>query len=190
MSMLYKRMSLLRKPYGYHIAEFSAAFVLLILVIIVPLVDLSVLPLHWILTQEIINSQVRRLAQCKTFSRAVDFLNTDSVLSAQLAQLGGVKLKSVEPKLIISMTKSPYEIFTVAEAKPIPPEWLPGGKKSPCKYELEMDSLIELSPLMTLNWLGVEIVGLTKPFNCTIKAKTLWENYGRDPITNKFYMDE
>ncbi len=188
--MLSKPISLLRKPHGSQIAEFSAAFVLLIIGIMIPLLDLGILPLHWILTEEIINTQTRRLAQCKTFSQAVNLLNTDAMLGTQLARLGGVELQSTELMLIISMTNPPYEIFTIAEGNPIPPEWLPNGKKFPCKYELEMDSLIQFSPLVIIHGSNLDIAGLTKPFSCTVKARTLWENYGRDPITKKFYMDE
>ena len=49
---------------GYQLTEFSAALVLLIIGIIVPLLDLGVIPLHWILSHEIIASRAQQLAQC------------------------------------------------------------------------------------------------------------------------------
>jgi len=179
-----------RQPRGAQLVEFSAALVLLITGIIIPLLDLSVLPLHWILSQEIINSEVRKLAQSENFGSAIAALDTDSSLRTQLTNLGGVKPLSTKCALVISMLNKPYEFFTVEEPQSILREWLPEGKRSPCYYELEISTVLELSPLVVLDKFSISVPGLTRPFICTIKARAHWENYGRDPVTKKFYMNE
>ncbi len=181
---------MVRRRSGYQLAEFSAALVVLLIGILIPLLDLGVIPLHWILAHEIIASRVQQLAQCKSFSEAIDSLNTDSSLNIELANLGGVKLVSIKSNLIISKTSLPYETLVAEEPKSIPTDWLPGGKNSPCEYKLEVSALVELSPLALYSGLQANIPGLTKPFDCLIKINSQWENYGRDPITKQFYMNE
>jgi len=175
---------------GYQTAEFAAALVVLVLGIVIPLVDLGVLPLRWILSQEIITSEVQKLAQSENFSSTIAALDNDSLLRTKLANLGGVKPLSTKCVLIISMLNDPYETFVADEPKSITPQWLPEGKRSPCYYELETTAVVEISPLVLLNGLDKPIPGLTRPFICTIKGKAHWENYGRNPVTKKFYMNE
>jgi len=175
---------------GYQISEFTAALVVLVIGIVVPLVDLAAMPLHWILSQEIITSEARRLAQSESFSSAIAALDNDPLLRTRLLNLGGVKPLSTDCKLIISMLNKPYESFVANEPKSIPAEWLPEGKRSPCYYELEITVVQELSPLVVFNAFNTSIPGLTRPFICTIKARAHWENYGRNPVTKRFYMNE
>jgi hypothetical protein len=145
---------------------------------------------HWLLAREIIASKVQSLAQCKTFSSAIDSLNTDSSLPLELAHLGGVKLVSIKPTLVVSMTGPPYENFVAEKPKSIPTDWLPEGKRSPCEYSLEVSALVELSPLVLCSGLNVDVPGLTRPIDCLIKINSPWENYARNPITKQFYMNE
>jgi len=175
---------------GQQLVEFSAALILLVIGIFIPLLDLGVLPLRWILWQEALNTDVRRLAQSESFSKAITSLDTDGFLSMRLGHISGVKLLNAQCALIISTLNSPYETYTVQEPKSIKAAWLPGGAKSPCLYELEITSVIELSPLILLQGFSTSIPGLTKPFICTTKARAHWENYGRDPSTKQFFMNE
>jgi hypothetical protein len=48
----------------------------------------------------------------------------------------------------------------------------------------------ELSPLILLNNISLPIPGLTKPFMCEIKSKARWENCGRDPVSQQFFINE
>jgi hypothetical protein len=175
---------------GAQLVEFAAAFVLLIIGIFIPLLDLSVIPVRWILAQEIITSEVRRLAQSENFSSAIRALDTDSSFKTLLTNLSGVKPQASTCVLVISMLNEPYESFIASAPKSILPEWLPEGKRSPCYYELETSTVLELSPLIVLDSLTISIPGLTRPFVVTTKARAHWENYGRNPATKQFYMNE
>lgn len=118
-----------RTKSGSQLSEFGAALVVLVIGFTLPLLDLGILPLHWVLSQEIITSEARRLAQSKTFSGAIDALAADSSLATQLTKLGGVKPVSTKCVLIITMLNQPYESFTTDDPKSILPEWLPEGKE-------------------------------------------------------------
>src|SRR5262249_16718301 len=87
---------------GANLTEFSAALVVLVIGFMIPLLDLGVIPIHWLLSKEIISSYVRKLALCETFSQAVTQVNSDPALQNWLTQLGGVKPESIQCHLVIS----------------------------------------------------------------------------------------
>jgi len=180
-----------RSACGSELVEFNAALVLLIIGFVLPLADLSVLPIRWLLAQEVITSEVRELAQSKSFSDAIERLADGSSLNTQLNRIGGVQLLSANCALVITMLNTPYEIFVASEPKNIRAEWLPNGNRSPCSYEIELSTNIELSPLIMLrNSFIKDIPGLTKPFVWRVKERAHWESYGRNPTTKKFYINE
>lgn len=175
---------------GANMTEFSAAIVILILGFLIPLLDLGVIPVHWLLCKEIVSNYVRKLALSETFSQAMTTVNSDPSLQNWLTQLGGVKTETITCRLVISRLAPPLESFSTDKPHSIPAEWLPGGKKAPCSYEIELSVLAQFNPLIMLN-LGIgEIPGLTRPFTCLIEAKAPWENYGCNPITKQFFLNE
>ncbi len=171
-------------------AEFSAALVFFIVGIGVPLLDLSVMPIRWVLWQQALNADVHKLAQSESFSNAVSALNFDSSLATRSIGVSGVKEQSSKCTLVITMLNPPGESFIAEEPKSIQAEWLPGGKRSPCSYELEISSLIQISPLILVSGSKISIPGLTSPLLCRTIARAHWENYGRDPLTKQFFMNE
>ena len=175
---------------GANLTEFSAAIVILILGFLIPLLDLGVIPVHWLLSKEIVSNYVRKLALSETFSQAMTTVNTDPSLQIWLTQLGGVKTETINCRLVISRLAPPLETFATDKPHSIPAEWLPGGKKAPCSYEIELSVQAQFTPLIMLN-LGIgEIPGLTTPFISRIEAKAPWENYGCNPITKQFFINE
>ncbi len=175
---------------GQQMAEFSAALVLLIVGICIPLLNLAVMPLRWGLWQQGLNSDARKIAQSENFSSAIAALETDRSLSMRSSNISGAKLLSAKCALIITMLNSPGEVFIAEKPQTIEPAWLPDGKKSPCSYQLQITSDVAISPLFLLSGSKVKIPGLTEPFKCTTKALAHWENYGRDPATKRFFMNE
>jgi hypothetical protein len=175
---------------GQQMAEFSAALVLLIVGIGIPLIDLGVLPFRWLLWQQLLTADVRKLAQSEKFSTAMTALDSNTALSVGLGTKAGVKLISSQCAIIITMLNEPRDVFIAEKPGAIEGAWLPGGAKSPCSYELEVTSVIALSPLILLNGIKSPIPGLTEPIICTTKARAHWENYGRDPYTKQFFMNE
>jgi hypothetical protein len=175
---------------GANLTEFSAALVLLVLGILVPLVDLGIIPVHWLLSKEIVSNYVRKLALSETFGQALEKVNTDPSLQTWLIRLGGVQPEMPTCHLVISRLVPPLQTFIAEKPRTIPKEWLPGGRQSPCSYEIELSVKTQFNPLMLLNWGVGDVPGLNKPFTCVIDAKTPWENFGCDPITKEFFLNE
>jgi len=175
---------------GSQMVEFGAALVVLVAFIILPLVNFSIIPVHWLLCQEIVTNYTHRLALCQKFSQTLTMLDTDDSITSQLLHLGGVKPQQINCCLIISQTQPPFESFVTNDYKYIPPAWLPGGGKSPCIYEIKLSVRAEFSPLVLINFFNMKIPGLNKPFIGVLEAKSAWENCGCDPASGRFFMNE
>ena len=175
---------------GANISEFSAAIVVLVIGFMIPLLDLGIIPIHWLLSQQIISSYVRKLALCETFSQAMTQVNSDPTLQNWLTRLGGVKPELIQCHLLISRLQPPLDVFSTDHPKTIPAVWLPNGPKSPCSYELDLAVTCQFNPLLVLPVSMGKIPGLTVPYTCVIDAKAPWENFGCDPITKQFFINE
>ncbi len=116
--------------------EFGAAMVILILSFTLPLLDFGMIPIHWMLSQEIVTKYTSKLAVCQSFSQALAMLDADNSMIQQLSHLGGVTPQSTKCLLVISKIEPPLESFIADCPKTIPVAWLPGGAKSPCNYEI------------------------------------------------------
>ena len=170
--------------------EFSAALVLLVIGIFIPIFDFGVIPLRWILWQEALNIDARRLARCENFSTAKNTLTDNTSLTMYNTRIDGVNLISPDCDLVISMVYPPYDYYVAQAPNEIRAEWLPGGPKSPCYYEMEVNAVVEISPLFLWSGIKTPVPGLTVPLTCKTKARAHWENYGRNPVTNQFYVQE
>jgi len=182
-----------RSSIGSNIPDFAAAMVILVLVVFIPLLDLTILPIRWMLAREIINEYSRRLALCETFSKAYKTMQADPSLATRLLRLGGVESKDISLRLRISRVfitpRTDEHLFVYAPGR-IPPAWLPGGEKSPCTYTLELTVDTLISPAILFSSKGVSVPGLTGPVPFRIGASHEWENLGRNPGTRAFYLNE
>src|SRR5262249_20279200 len=70
-----------RTQSGSQISEFGAGLILLIACAVLPLLDLIVVPIRWMLAQEIVNSYVRTLARCETLTDSFKTMDADPSLS-------------------------------------------------------------------------------------------------------------
>ena len=190
-----------RNAQGQQISEFAAAFALLFMFFFVPLFDLGVMPIRWILSQEIIQTYARQLSLCETFSQALAKLQADPSLETKLIRLGGVRPKNIRCRLIASTVRdSPPKHLFLDKPKNIPAEWLPNGRRAPIDYVVEVQADVELSPLFLVKLpepkdanddkKPVKVPGLNGPLPMTINAVANWENLGRDPVTKNFYINE
>jgi hypothetical protein len=175
---------------GAQAPEFAAALTVLLIGVFLPLLDLGIIPVRWLLSKEIIQGYTRKLALSENFTQALAILEADPSLETRLIHLGGVKPQARTCQLVISQLKPPLGTFTADKPHMIPPEWLPGGKNSPCSYEVDLSMQVDFDPLFTINLGGAEIPGLTKPFTTTINARSAWENFGCNPVTKQFYINE
>jgi hypothetical protein len=167
---------------------------MLVLVILLPFLDFIILPVRWLLAQEIVNGYVRKLALCETYSQAHDVLAADPSLATRLERLGGVKCKALNLKMRVARVfpnAHPVEVLVVEKPGQIPTAWLPDGEKSPCIYnlDLEVHSLISPALLSPVSG-GLIIPGITTPVPILISASRNWENLGRDPTTKRYFINE
>ncbi len=182
-----------RSPAGSQMADFAAALVILVVVIFIPLLDLTILPIRWMLAREIINDYSRKLALCETFSESYALMKADPSLATRLLRLGGVECKDINLQLRISrvfLSPHPDEYVLIEGPRTIPTEWLPGGKKSPCTYSLELKVTTLISPAFLMSGIGLDIPGLTSPVPFEISSAHEWENLARNPISKKYYLNE
>ncbi len=182
-----------RTSHGSQLSEFAAALVLLVVFIFVPLLDLAIVPIRWMMAQELINSYVRSLALCETVSHSFQQLEADPSLRTRLLKLGGVGVQSINLHLRILRTfrgSGNDESLVVSQPRRIPKQWLPDGAYAPCVYLLEIDVQSLISPAILMPGGGTSIPGLTAPIPVLIKASHEWTNLGRDPRSEQYFINE
>ncbi|HEY9787828.1 MAG TPA: hypothetical protein V6D17_20745 [Candidatus Obscuribacterales bacterium] len=180
-----------REPRGAaQAAEFGAAVVALIVCFVIPLVDFGIIPVRWALAFNIVNSYVGNLSRAETFSRAWQQLEEDPGMGTMLKRIGGVNPKRYNLTMLITKPADGSVQASVDQPKRIPSHYLPDGPGGPYQYELELSAELEVSPLIVCNIGPKKIPGLNAPFNFTISRTSHWENLGRNPTTNEFYINE
>jgi hypothetical protein len=178
---------------GSQIADFAAALFLLVFVVFVPLIDLTIVPVRWMLAKEIVSNYARKLAACESLTQAYEVMNADPSLETRLLHLGGVSLESVDMHLRVTrvfLYSDHEEFFLVKEPGELPAEWKPNGRKAPCIYALEIEVKSKISPAILLPKGGAVIPGLNAPIPITLTATANWENMGRNPVTKEYYLNE
>lgn len=157
---------------------------------VIPLLDLGVIPIRWGLANHLITSYSVNFARAETLSRAFEQLETDVNLQDLLKKIGGVTARQLRLALVITKSASPDKKLVVSEPKRIPADWLPDSPNGPFQYELELFATVEISPLLLINLGEKKIPGLNAPFAVTMTSSSNWENLGRNPNTNEFFMNE
>jgi hypothetical protein len=179
-----------RKCTGAQAAEFGAALTVLVLFFVIPLLDLGVIPVRWGLANHLITSYSVNFARAETFSRAFEQLEGDTNLQDLLKKIGGVNAKRLRLAMVITKPSAVDKKLVVEEPKRIPSAWLPDSPNGPFQYEVELLATIEISPLIVINLGEKKIPGLNAPFTVNMTSTSHWENLGRNPNTNEFFMNE
>lgn len=177
-----------RAPTGGHIAEFGAALVILTTIILIPLLDLVVVPVRWMMAQNIANSYSRKLALCESFSQSCHMIESEPFLKEQLLHLGGVTVQSVD--MFLRISKPSGDFVLIDTPGQIPPDALPDGETPHCLYSIQLNVKLLISPAILVHWSGQSIPGLTAPIPIMINASHEWENLGRNPATKEFFLNE
>lgn len=179
-----------RNGRGSHIVEFAAGISILVGLLVLPLLNLAILPVRWMMAQELVNDYSRRLALSETYSQAFQRLEADPSLKTRLGRVGGVAVNSMALQMRVSRVEQSAEEAVFSGPNRIGSAWLPDGDKAPCSYSLELAVDAAISPAITLSGLGVSVPGLTRPIALTIHARHPWGNLGQDPATGQFYLNE
>jgi hypothetical protein len=178
-----------RSKKGQGQAEFAAAFTVLIVIIIIPLVNLAAVPMRTGLAQAVIKDTVKTLCRSEKFSDAVKAVQSGS-LQQRLAGLGGVEAKTVEVALRLSKAgDSADRSILVNKPGAVPSTWLPEGQSVP-NVQLVLTVQTDVSPMLLGSSFPGKIPGLTVPFSLRLEESSTWENLGRDPNTGEFYLNE
>ncbi len=176
-----------RNSTGSNMVEFVYCLVFIFFVILIPLINYGTLLTRWAMANQIIESWTRGLAKKQKMSQAFDrVLESDFVEAVRKPT--GVRIKKVEPSLIISKVNDPTQFLAVNVPGQIPKKWLPNGGNYEYTIQIAVDS--EIDPLISFQLFGLEIPGLTKAADVRMVNTCLWENMGRDPVTTEYFLNE
>ncbi len=184
-----------RREAGSQIVEMAAGLTILTMFVFLPIMNLTTLSWRVMSAQYAATSFVRQLALCESFSQALRMVEHSS-LTNRLQVLLGSSIKSVHLRLRASRVtpgadQNSSKFLLVDGAGGIPRDWLPDGSQAPCDYALELVVNLMVSPAVKINLPGNLLVpGLTAPVPIAITASHEWENLGRNPETNEYFVNE
>lgn len=175
----------LRKKSGATLTEFGASFVILVIFLFIPLVNLSFIFVRYFAASAAIAEYTHRLSLAEKRSAALSMLSTDTWWS-QFADRWGVNVTNKRLSLVICGA-SEADKLTVNGAADVPADWLPGGTRGPCIYTVNLEVDVEISPVFSG---GTGVPGITSAVPMKITGHSNWENLSRDPKTTRFFINE
>ncbi len=176
-----------RNRSGHAMSEFAAALIVLISFIFMPLLNISIIPVRYLMAQGVLNELSHRVVLCDKRSEAsAMFAGDGSVWSKSLLSKCGVTVSN--PKLTLTIFgKEPADKLVVLAGDTIPAEWLQDGAKAPNLYSMELSADCAIAPFVECT---PGLPGFTSPITMRLKAASPWENFGRDPATQEYYVNE
>jgi hypothetical protein len=177
--------NLRRNQRGSLMTEFAAAFVLFTCCLMIPLVNISVIPVRYVISFAMVSEVTRKLAIAETRSQAMTLASQAAFYQGFAKQFG----ITMEPPILSLICKDQNSAMMIFPGrKPIPAVFLPGGSRSNhCNYLLKTETSVQIPPLFCI---GPRIPALTSPISFNISATAPWENLGCDPATREFYINE
>lgn len=169
---------------GANLMEFAAAFSVLILFVIFPLVSLCAIPIRMSFASAAVQDTGHHISLCSKFSEAKSGLRDR--LQSRLSAISGVSLILVDLSLVAVNSHGSSSIFTGS----VPESWLPDSKDGPFHYNLRLTCELDVAPLFTVSLGDMNIPGLSGPFRARIQESFAWENLSKDPVTKQFYLNE
>ena len=182
----WNRKSRRRNKCGHAISEFGSAMVLFICFFLAPLIDVSFIPVRYLIAQGVLCELTHRLSLAETRTDAYTLLNSETWWQDFLNKFG-ITAHDTKLKLVV-LGKIPSDMTSAnSAADHLTSDWLPEGSKGPCVYSLELSSDCDLPPLFSFD---AGLPGFTTPVTLNLKARSQWENLGRNPQTGNFYINE
>lgn len=176
---------------GQQMADFTAAFGFLIIFVVLPLIDLGVVPVRYLMAQTSIRNYVKQLSMRETMSQAYSKVKSDNnEFDKLLTSIGGTHVKSSRLAIVINSQKKLGMQAEVDKPKSIQKMWLPDGENCPCQYMIKLTADLEIEPLITLPKTFGGIPGLSAPFVLSITEIAPWENLGINPATKEYFLNE
>jgi len=159
------------------IPEFGSAFMFLIVFVLLPLLNLSFVPLRYMLCEGVISNLTRRLAHCEKYSDAEKML-TNETWHRNFLNTCGVNVRNERIRLVASSNAGGGNRVKQGD---LPDEYLPGGSFSPCIYSLEVQADCTISALYQ---------GPFKPATIKLTTHSQWENLSKNPKTAQYFINE
>lgn len=176
---------------GQQMADFTVAFGFLVIFVILPLIDLGVVPVRFLMAQTSVRNYIKQLSLCETMSQAyAKVKSNNNEFDKLLTSIGGTHVKSTKLLIVISSQKKQGAQIEVDKPKAIQKMWLPDGSNCPCQYMIKLSVDLEISPLITLPKILGGIPGLSAPFVLTLTEIAPWENLGINPATQEYFINE
>jgi hypothetical protein len=179
-----------RAQAGSHVAEFGAGLLVLIAIIVLPMLDLIIIPVRWMMAQDLVNAYSRKLALCETPSESLRMMRMEPSLENSLRKIGGVEVNSTDLKMRVTTSEPVGDTLELYLPAQIPDEWLPKGSKGNCVYALQLQANVEIYPAILLRKWGNKIPGVNSAIPVTLSASHQWENLGRDPRNGEYFLNE
>ena len=180
-----------RSENGSALTEFSAALMMFILFMFVPLLDCGIIPIRYAFAYGVLNVLTHRMALCEKVSQADQMLKTEKWWHANLTACDiGIKSTSLNLK-VVSKQNAETQV-RIPEPAALPAQWQPDANAGPYFYYLELTTELEISPLFKMDMFGAGLPGLTGPATIAITTDADWENLGRDSESpaQDFYLNE
>lgn len=166
-------------------AEFAAALIVLISFVFAPLVNVSIVPIRYLIVQGAMTEMSHRIALCEKRSEAYSMFTADPWFNSILEKCG---VNISNPKLTLTiMSKDGSSKTTVNNGEAVPAEWLPNGSKEPSLYSMELSADAAVPPLFSMT---AGLPGFTSPITLRLHTASQWENFSRDPLTTAYFVNE
>jgi hypothetical protein len=174
-----------RNTSGSSMTEFSGALIIFILFMFLPLINIGIMPVRYLIAHGTMSEMVHRMAVCEKRTDAYKLLQTNTWWTTFLGKCG-VAVKSPEATIII-VGKDGADKTSVKLNNMLSNDLLPNGDKGPFMYSIQLSAKCDIAPLFNG---GAGLPGFTKPITFNMSSQAQWENLGRDPETKEFYVNE
>lgn len=176
-----------RRSHG-NIAEFAPALFMFFMFFLLPLINLGFIPVRYGLAMATINEVAHRLSRAEKMSQAYGLLQTDNKWRDFLKQFG-VTVTQNDLSIIAQSVPTGNQVI-VNNVGGLSQSWLPNGANWPCTYSLDLKAVVNVPPLWQSQFGGMSIPGLTSAIAFTMHSRSNWENFGKDPETQVYYVNE
>lgn len=177
-----------RKQRGTTLVEFGPALVIFIVFFFVPLLDFGIIPIRLGLAYGASNIFVHRLGLAEKMSDANNMIKNERWWSADLKRCG-VEVKTLKLALKVLNKQNQETELIIPSSGQLPPQYQPDSKGGNYIYYLQMTADLRVAPLFQMNlpWKGIP--GFTSPAPLRVISCSAWENLGRDPDSQEFYIN-
>ncbi|HEY9785479.1 MAG TPA: hypothetical protein V6D17_08770 [Candidatus Obscuribacterales bacterium] len=166
-------------------SEYSVSMAVFICFFLAPMVNVAIVPARYMLGQTFLDGVAHRLALSEKRSDAVRNFEKDGSWKNAMAGLGA-NVKKASLSLVVC-GKNQNQRIAMDRNAPVPDDYLPDGKNGPSMYALDLSVEAAIAPIFSTT---AGLPGFSKPINLTLHGRSQWENLGRDPDTDKYFLNE